>query len=481
MNAQRLSYIGQHVSVGVDVHKGPSTVTCVCNKQIVKTATVPADPAGLAASLPRWFHGATLSSVYEAGFSAFVLHRALTTAGMTNIVVNPASVAVAANEKVKTDRRDAKKLAMDLADGRLRGIYVPPEAEELARLLPRTRAQIVEHRATIARQIKAKLHQFGLMAPACRRLISNRYVREIETWALPPALRVRLTGVAAQWRFATRQLMALRRLRREPATAQEGIEKVYRSVPGIGEVGARTVATALGDMTRFANERALFSDTGLRPRESSSGTAVRRGHIRRQGSSRVRRLLVETAWRALPRDEVLQEMFDRIAATRGKKRAMVALARRLSGRLRACFRQGTTYAVGTYAEARAYHWQDLLPLGSRGHAAPPPGERLQTAVSTIQRKERKDGVSALHGSRPSRSGMNSVTTATSLSSLCRQHCQHVRKCAAQEVSWSRTNKQLEAWLRLRPRITGGSAEKLAIIGGHPRARFSTQRTVQKAV
>jgi transposase len=320
----------------------------VCNKQTVKTATVPADPAGLAASLPRWFPGATLSSVYEAGFSAFVLHRALTNAGIPNIVVNPASVAVAANDKVKTDRRDSKKLAIDLADGRLRGIYVPTETEELARLLPRTRTQIVEHRATIARQIKAKLHQFGLIAPASRRLISNRYLREIATGSLPPELRVSLTLLAEQWRFATRQLLEMRHLLREQAKAQEAMEKGYRSVPGIGEGVARTLATELGDMTRFANERALFSYTGLTPSEYSSGLSVRRGHISRQGSSRVRRLLVETAWRAISRDKVLQEIFDRIAATRGKKRAIVAIARRLTGRIRACFRQGTTYAVGTY-------------------------------------------------------------------------------------------------------------------------------------
>jgi transposase len=278
-----------------------------------------------------------------------VLHRVLTTAGITNIVVNPASIAVAANDKVKTDRRDAKKLAIDLADGRLRGIYIPTAAEELARLLPRTRAQIVEHRATIARQIKAKLRQFGLIAPSSRRMISNRYLREIAAWSLAPELRVSLTLLAEQWRFATCQLIEIRRLLQEQAAAQAALEKVYRSVPGIGAVVARTLATELGDMPRFANERALFSYTGLTPSESSSGASVRRGHISRQGSGRVRHLLIETAWRALPRDIVLQEIFDRIAATRGKKRAIVAIARRLTGRIRACFRQGTTYAVGTYA------------------------------------------------------------------------------------------------------------------------------------
>ena len=123
MTEQRRSYAGECVYVGVDVHKETYTVTCVCHKQIVKTATVQAEPAGLAASLPRWFPGATLYSAYEAGFSAFVLHRVLTKAGISNIVVNPASIAVAANDKVKTDRRDSQKLAIDLADGRLRGIY----------------------------------------------------------------------------------------------------------------------------------------------------------------------------------------------------------------------------------------------------------------------------------------------------------------------------------------------------------------------
>ena len=118
MPEPRLSYTGERVYVGIDVHKATYAVVCVCQQRIVKTATVPADPAQFAASVLRWFPGATLASAYEAGFSGFVLHRVLAAAGITNIVVNPASVAVAANDRVKTDRRDAKKLAVDLADGR---------------------------------------------------------------------------------------------------------------------------------------------------------------------------------------------------------------------------------------------------------------------------------------------------------------------------------------------------------------------------
>src|SRR5262252_8832645 len=287
MAEQRISYTGERIDIGIDVHKETYTVTCLCQRQMVKTATVPAAPARLAESLPRWFPGARLFSAYEAGFSGFVLHRILTTAGITNIVVNPASVAVAANEKVKTDRRDAKKLARDL---------------------PRTRAQLVAHRATLTRQIKAKLHQFGLITPGSRRLMSSRYLREMAAWQLPTELHVSLMLLADQWRFATRQLLEVRRLLREQAKAQGALETVYRSDPGIGEVVARTLATELGDMARFANERALFSYTGLTPSEYSSGASIRRGHISRQGVSRLRHVLVETAWRALPRDAVLKEI-----------------------------------------------------------------------------------------------------------------------------------------------------------------------------
>src|SRR5262245_36487899 len=175
MAEQRLSYTGERIDVGIDAHKETYTVTCLWQRQLVKTATVPADPVRLAASLPRWFPGASIFSASEAGFAGFVFHRALTTAGITTIVVNPASVAVAPNDTVKTDRREAKRLARDLADGRVRGISVPTEAEELARLLPRTHAQLVAHRATLTRQSKATLHQFGLITPASRRLRSRRY------------------------------------------------------------------------------------------------------------------------------------------------------------------------------------------------------------------------------------------------------------------------------------------------------------------
>lgn len=349
MNKKIISYSGKNVYVGIDVHKETYSVTCIVDKQIVKKATVKAEPNVFAQSLKEWFDGATIRSAYEAGFSAFVLHRALAAVGIDNIVVNPASIPVAANDKVKTDLRDSKKIASELSVDRLQGIHVPSLDQELSRLLQRTRAQIVQARGNFSRQIKSKLHQFGFIPLGSQRMISNRYIRELESGILPSELKISLGFIFEHWRLATQQLIKIRRQMQDQAKTDGKLEEIYRNVPGIGEVVARTFATELGDMSRFANERALFSFTGLTPSEYSSGESVKRGHISRQGSSRVRKLLIEASWRALAQDDALKDIFERIAKTRGKKRAIVAVARRLIGRVRACLKTDALYAIGTYA------------------------------------------------------------------------------------------------------------------------------------
>jgi len=98
-------------------------------------------------------------------------------------------------------------------------------------------------------------------------------------------------------------------------------------------------------MSQFNNERQLFSYTGLTPCEYSSGENIRRGHISRQGNSRLRAILVESAWRAIEKDRVLAEFFERLYPRTGKKRAIVAVARKLIGRIRAAFHNQVNYQM----------------------------------------------------------------------------------------------------------------------------------------
>lgn len=347
---QKMSYAGKEVYLGVDVHKKTYSVTGICEGVVVKRDTMRASPEALVNYLRKHFEGSKIHSVYEAGFCGFGLHRVLLGSGVDNMVVNPASIEVAANDKVKTDRRDSRKMAEQLYRGALKGIYIPTEAEELARVLTRTREQVVGHRARVATQIKSKLHYFGLMAFDDKRTVTESYLKEWESMVLPEELSYGLRLLMEQWRFLTRQLKEVEQKLKKQAQKDVAVEKVYRSVPGIGPISSRVLSNELGDLSRrFKNERALFSFTGLTPGEHSSGDSVHKGHISRQGSSRIRKYLTEVAWRAIEQDVALKEIFERVAKKRGKNRAIVGVARKLIGRIRACFQRGCVYQLGVLA------------------------------------------------------------------------------------------------------------------------------------
>lgn len=347
MRSKKINYLGQKVYIGIDVHKKTYTFSALCGGDIVKTATVPADPAGFVTSLHKWFNGAELISVYEAGFSGFGLHRTLVQAGVQNIVINPASLEVAAKDKVKTDKRDSKKLVLQLSTGRLSGIHIPTEKEEQARLITRTREQIVEDRTRVAARIKSRMHYFGLMDKDDSRVVSEIFIKELESMDLAEELKISFSLLIAHWRFLSQQLEEVKTEMLGQSFEDSENEAIYRSVPGIGIVSARTLSNELGDLSkRFKNQNALFQFVGLTPTEFSSGESVRKGSISRQGSARVRKILVEVSWRAISADGALREAFDRIARTRGAKRAIVAIARKLIGRIRACFVNRCEYALG---------------------------------------------------------------------------------------------------------------------------------------
>jgi transposase len=345
MTRKSINYSGKKVNVGIDVHKKTYSVYCTCEGQMVKRATVPAVPAKLVEFMKYHFAGADVHSVYEAGFSGFGLHRILVENGISNIVVNPSSIEVAAKDKVKTDKRDCKKMAIQLEAGRLKGVNVPSSEQEQERLLTRTREQLVNERTRVSNQFKSRLYQFGLIPCDDETVISKQFIDAYLGMKLPKRLHQCLSVLARLWKFVNDEIKAIEKEMAHQAK-QDKNEAVYRSVPGIGAISSRILSNELGDMSHMRNERAIFSHTGLTPSEFSSGGKQRLGHITHQGSSRLRCLLTEASWIAIKEDPKLREDFERIALKRGKKRAIVAIARKLIGRIRACFRKGENYQLG---------------------------------------------------------------------------------------------------------------------------------------
>ena len=212
-------------------------------------------------------------------------------------------------------------------------------------MLSRTREQLVRARTRIMKQIRMKLHQFGLVDPENHERLSRRFVQHTVQEELDGELRISVESLLAVWNELDRQLNRMRRELRVQAN-EDPCEEVYRSVPGVGPSSARILANELGDLSRFSNEKRLFSFTGLTPGEFSSGEVLRRGHISKQGAGRLRHVLIESAWVAIRNDPALSADFERIAVRAGKKRAIVAIARKLVGRARALFRTGEMYQLG---------------------------------------------------------------------------------------------------------------------------------------
>ena len=117
------SYTGEDVYIGIDVHKKSYVLEARVGQARVKRWTTPALPQKLPEQLLKYFDGGMIHTAYEAGFSGFVLHRSLSQAGIDSRVVHAAAIEVAAHNRVKTDKRDARKLAIQLEAGRLEGIY----------------------------------------------------------------------------------------------------------------------------------------------------------------------------------------------------------------------------------------------------------------------------------------------------------------------------------------------------------------------
>lgn len=343
------NYTGKIINIGLDVHKKTYSVVAICENVIVKKATIAADNIILINFLTKYFPGAKqINTAYEAGFCGFGLHRFLVEHNINNIVVHAASIEISSRDRVKTDKRDALKIATQLAANRLKGIYVPTKEQEAKRSLSRYRETLTNDKTRITLRIKQFLHYHGL--PDIwdgERKITKAWVEKALKYEFNfHELTYTFRSFLKQWQELTDKIKDLNK-ELEKQAINDPLESIYSSVPGIGKIASRILANELGDMAQFDNEKKLFSFTGLTPCEYSSGEHIRQGHISRQGRRCIRRILVLCAWMAIRKDKSLEEIYLRISRTSGGKRAIVAVARRLIGRIRACLQTGSLYKLQT--------------------------------------------------------------------------------------------------------------------------------------
>jgi len=338
-------YNNKKVYLGIDVHKKHYSVTAICNGQVVKKDTIPAVPKRLVTYFQKYFPGAQIESAYEAGFSGFHLHRFLEENGSKNHVIHAAGMEIAVGDKVKTDKRDSLKLAIQLSVGRLQGNFVPSKKREDFRTITRLRESFLKHRIRFGCQIKAVLYQHGMIPFDNTQTVSSKWIKSILKMDMSSDIQYTVEQYASLWLHMTAKIKEIDSQLKIQAKQDSHLEIIYQSAPGVGALSARILANELGDMSHFSNENKLFSYIGLTPSEYSSGEHTRQGHITRQGKAILRKVLVQSAWVAIRHDYALFQIYQRISKVRGGKKAIVAIARRLIGRIRSCFKTGQSYRI----------------------------------------------------------------------------------------------------------------------------------------
>ena len=335
-------YTGKTIFVGMDVHKKTYSVTAICDGVILKRDTLKADPEALIVYLKKRFGSGKIKTAYEAGFCGFHLHRSLEAVGIENIVVHAAGIETS-NSRVKTDKRDSLKIAAHLSEGKLRSVYIPTQEQEDRRTVTRLRDTFCKERSRIGNQIKSLLFLHGLIPADDKKRVSSKWIEELSKFKMPSGIKFAIEKFAAMWLEFNTKIKEIDLEIKKQAVKDSAIDEVYQSSSGIGPTSARVLANELGNLQQFKNERQLFSYIGFTPSEHSSGEHTRQGHITKQGKPIIRKILVQAAWVAIRHDKELQNIYERIAAKSGAKRAIVGIARRLIGRIRACFRTGELY------------------------------------------------------------------------------------------------------------------------------------------
>lgn len=221
------NYNGKTIYLGIDVHKKTYSITAICDQEVVKRETMDATPKKLMNYFRKFFPGAKIISAYEAGFSGLHLHRTLIRSGIENLVVNPSSIEIAARERVKTDKRDSLKIATQLAAGRLKSINIPSEKQEELRLITRFRERVLRHRKRIGCQLKAMLHQFGVIAFDETQKISEKWIKKLCEKKFSPPIKYCVHEYSKMWLYFNKLLKDLNNELECQAQADARVHEIY--------------------------------------------------------------------------------------------------------------------------------------------------------------------------------------------------------------------------------------------------------------
>lgn len=345
-----LSFEGETICVGLDVHKTNWKVNSrMSNVELAAFCQDP-NPQVLNNYFKRNYPGAKLRVVYEAGFCGFGIQRSLTELGMECIVVNAADVPSSDKErKRKDDKRDARKLSRELADGNLEAIYVPSVEMEQARSLVRQRYRLVQDQTRCKNRIKHMLMFSGIHLNRDKERWSNQYVKALEeapcnSVALRQALNLAIEQYKQIKLIIKQAEEAIRNMATQSPFAQ--VQLYLQSIGGIGLINGMVIQTEIQDMRRFKTLSQLCGYAGFVPDISSTNEKMIVKGITYRSNEFLRKAIIESSWMLIRHDPAMLMKYTDYRKRMNKNKAIIRIAKHLLARIRYVWNSQKQYEKG---------------------------------------------------------------------------------------------------------------------------------------
>lgn len=343
--------------VGLDVHKERIAVAYARGSgELVGWGVVPNKPEAVVKVMRQLGPFEQLSCCYEAGPCGYTLYRQLAELKIKCLVVAPSEIPVKPGDRVKTDRRDARKLASLLRSGDLEPVWVPDVEHEGFRDLTRAREAAKRDLQRHRNQATKLLLRLGICPPAGIKNWGRAYWVWIEALKLPTEAQGLVLGEYLRLVRQAEELVERWEREVEQAVAKSLLSKSVaelQALRGVKLISAATLMAELGDISRFDSPRELMGYAGLVCSERSTGGSIHRGRLTKAGNSLVRFVVVEAAhhYRHLPKVGLALKKRQQGLSEESKQIAWKAQCR-LNRRYRQMMGRGVAYQKVVTALAR---------------------------------------------------------------------------------------------------------------------------------
>lgn len=368
--------------IGLDVHAETIAVAVAePSGEVRALGIMPNRPESVVRLMKKLGPAEQLRVCYEAGPTGYVVYWQLTALGVTCDVVAPTLVPVKAGDRVKTDRRDALKLARSYRAGDLTPVWVPDGAHEALRDLMRAREAAKKDQLRARHRLGKFLLRHGRRPPTAMQAWTQRHLTWVKTVHVDHAAQeATLLDYLHEVDHVADRIGRLEHAIDEAVkTAPEsmrGVIEALQALRGIALVSAVTIVAEVGELSRFATPRQLMGYSGAVASEDSSGERIRRGGITKTRNAHLRRVVIEAAWAYRYRPAIGAALRKRQATVRPEVKEIAWKAQhRLHSRYRhltakgKCRQQtitavgrellGFIWAIGVTVEAKGRHAQSV--------------------------------------------------------------------------------------------------------------------------